>query len=172
MLGEFAESILSDEQQPPQLEQLNATAEAAASQMVTTTKAAGIGAADAGLTASVKVAATLGSRISTSADKIILSSPVLARIDGQMKNQTMLTLPLDEPDTLTLPQININSSNGPISPVPDTISFACDKISDSKPALSTIGDPKYFAEVSDFDFYGTWNSEQFDVDIELFPELN
>jgi len=172
LLGEFSENILSGEQQLPELEQLNAAAEALASQMVTPTKTTGIRAANAGLTASVKINvndATHGSQISTSANKIILSSPASGRIDAPMKNQTMLTLPLDEPDTLNLPQINIrNSNNGPISPVPDTttIFLASDKISGSK---STFDDSQYITDVSDF--YGTWNTEPLDVDIELFPEL-
>jgi len=137
--------------------------------MVATPKTTGIGAADAGLTAPVKDDATHGSQISTSASKIILSSPAsIARIDAPMKNQTMLSLPLDEPETLNLPQFN-TSSNGPISPVPDTNLFATDKLSGPKQPLTTIDDQKYFAEVSDF--YETWNSDQLDVDIELFPEL-
>jgi hypothetical protein len=109
-----------------------------------------------------------GSQISTSASKIILSSPPSARIDAPMKNQIMLTLPLDEPETLSLPQFNTSTNNGPISPVPDTTSVGTAKMSDSK-ATNSIDDPKYFAEVADF--YETWNSDQLDVDIELFPEL-
>jgi len=136
--------------------------------MVAPTKTAGIGAADAGLTASVDNFPTHGSQLSTSANEVILSSPVSAKIDAPIKTQTMLTLPLDEPETMKLSQFN-SSNIGPISPVPETISLATSKISGSKQALTTMEDPKYFAEVSDF--YDSWNADHLDVDIELFPEL-
>jgi len=112
--------------------------------------------------------ATHGSQLSTSANKIILSSPAAVRIDAPLKTQTMLTLPLDEPETMKLSQFN-SSNIGPISPVPATISVAADNASGTKHALSNMEDPKYFAEVSDF--YESWNADQLDVDIELFPEL-
>lgn len=144
--------------------QLNTAAEAVISQMAAQTKT--VGGANSGLTVAtgtpMKIDTTNdGSQIiSTSANKIILSSSALGGINAPFKSQTMLSLPVDEPETLKLSQFDINSNICPISPVPDTTNKVAKQ-------STNIDDSKYFPEISEF--YDSWNADP--VDIDLFPEL-
>jgi len=163
ILGEFSEKILNGEQQLPEFEQLNAVTEAVIAQVVAPAKTAGTGGEDAGLMKPVG-GVNNGSQNSTSANNLLNSSS-FGRIDAPQKTQTMLTLPLNEPDTLALPQISYESDRGCISPVPDAATF--NDIQIVKEAMITSDDSKYFDEVNDL--YDPWNSST--IDTELFPEL-
>jgi len=163
ILGEFSEKILNGEQQLAELEQLSTVAEAVIAQVVDTAKTTGTGGEDAGLMKPVN-GINNGSQNSTSA-KNILNSSSFGRIDAPQKTQTMLTLPLNEPDTLQLSQISFETDNGCVSPVPDATPF--NDVQIVKDAMITSDDSTYFSEVSDF--YDPWNSST--IDTELFPEL-
>jgi len=165
ILGEFSEKILSGEQQLPELEQLGAVTEAVIAQVVAPTKTAGVGGADTGLIKPVNGIVTNGSHQNSTIANNILNSSSFGRIDAPQKTQIMLTLPLNEPDTLQLPEIGFESDSGCISPVPDSTTF--NDIQIVKEAMITSEESKYFDEVSDL--YDPWNSST--MDTELFPEL-
>ncbi|CAL8137318.1 unnamed protein product [Orchesella dallaii] len=89
--------------------------------------------------------------------------------DASHKNQIMISLPLIEPDTLHLPKINLDANPGPVSPVPDTLSFNAD-IEVAKHTNIIADDDsnyKYINEISEL--YDSWNSTPLDSD--LFPDL-
>jgi len=142
--------------------------------MATQTKTFGYGAEDTGLTMSEVCEDIIdGSQISTSATFDVQNSSIAettsTATDASQKNHTMITLPLIEPDTLHLPKINLDANPGPVSPVPDTMSFNAD-IAITKHANISDDDSnyKYVNEISEL--YDAWNSNPLDSD--LFPELD
>ncbi|ODM97894.1 X-box-binding protein 1 [Orchesella cincta] len=172
ILGEFSEKILSGEQQLPELEQLNPITEAIVAQMAAQAKTVGHGAEDSGLTMSVVYDDTIdGSQNSTSATDVHNSSSiaVTTSTDASLKTQ-VISLPLIEPDTLHLPQINLDANHGPVSPVPATVTVNAD-ITIAKHENMSVDDDsnyKYVNEISEL--YDSWNSNPLDSD--LFPELD